>query len=166
MSLLILLLSLLCAVKAIRDMFLSRPSALWLAWASLIAVRLSELNVPLWSTVIFWGVASAIVLAIGYMLPREVSESRVGLGYFGVGAIAGAAVGYVVSPSEAGLIIGAVIATLIGAVAFSRTPAGKPLVAPVRRYANYVLAKGMYVIVTVDVIALTVINLVQLAKTL
>lgn len=147
-------------------MFLSRPSAIWLAWCALVILRLSDANVPLWSTILFWSIACAIVLTIGYMLPRTVSESRTGVGYFGVGAIVGAAVGYVASPGEAGLILGAVAGTLISAIAFSRTPSGKPVAASFNRYVNYVLAKGMYVIVTVVVLAMAVANLVLFAKTL
>lgn len=150
----------------IRDLFLSRPSAIWRAWAALAIIRCADVNIPLWSTIVFWGLAAAIALAIGYMLPKNVAGSRVGLNYFIVGAAVGAAVGFGVYTGQAGLILGAVVGVLIGAAAFSRTPAGKPVATPPRRYANYVLAKGTYVVVNVVIIALAIFNLVLLAKTL
>ena len=164
MNVFILIFSVLIVLLAIRDLFMSRPSALWRAWAALAIIRASDVNIPLWSTIIFWGAAAAIALAIGYMLPKNVAGSRVGLGYFIGGAAVGAAVGFGVYTGQAGLIIGTVVGMLIGAMAFSRTPAGKTVATPMRRYANYVLAKGSYVVVNIVIIALTIFNLVLLAK--
>lgn len=167
MTILIIFLTLVTACRSLYDLFHSRPSALWIGWCAMVWLRFSDANVPTWAAIAYWGIAAAIVTAIGYMLPRKVSESRLGMGYFGVGAIVGASVGFMALPyGSAGLIVGSVAGLLIAAAAFARTPQGKPVAASLRRYANYVLAKGSYAVVVVVMLAIAIINMTLLIKTL
>ncbi|MDE6685397.1 MAG: hypothetical protein K2J94_09560 [Duncaniella sp.] len=99
---------------------------------------------------IFWGVAIGIVVALGYILPRAVTSSRLGVSYIVLAALAGMLVGLALS--HAAMIIGSVIGGLLGGVAFARTPAGKPLDFPSPRFWNYLCAKGLPAVISFAII--------------
>lgn len=97
----------------------------------------------------FWGIATLIALVINYMLPFQVATSRVGMPYIAGGALCGTLVGLIVS-SQAALICGAAVGALCGAVAYSRTPRGRQLDFPSTPFFNYLLAKGLPLVVVMS----------------
>lgn len=99
---------------------------------------------------IFWGIAIAIVVALGLILPRAVTASRLGVTYIVMGALAGMLVGLALS--HAAMIIGSVAGALLGGVAFARTPAGKALTFPSARFWNYLCAKGLPAVISFAII--------------
>lgn len=116
------------------------------AWVGLWLLSLGEAVTAPWSTLLFWGVAALIAWGINIMLPKTVSNSKMGVGYIVGAALAGTLVGMLMN--NAGMIIGAVAGAFCGALAFSRTPAGKPMVFPSRQFFNYLCAKGLVAVVT------------------
>lgn len=95
---------------------------------------------------IFWGVATAITVALMLMLPKQVSKLSVGMVYLTAGGFVGMVVGLSVG-TYAGLIIGSAAGCLLGAFAVGRLDAGRVLDFPSRRFFNYVCAKGLPIVV-------------------
>ena len=104
------------------------------------------------TTLTFWGVAALIVIGINVLLGKRVATQRLGLGYIVTATVAGALVGIVMSPTW--MVFGAVVGAVFGALAFSRTPAGKPLEFPNSRFFDYLCAKGLPTVVTVAIAAI------------
>lgn len=111
------------------------------------------LTVDVW-TLVFWGAATAIVVGIDYLLPREVVDSSRGVGYIVGATLAGTLVGLLVS--DHGLIIGAVVGAFLGALAYVRTPAGRDIAFPSKKFVNYLAAKGLPAVVTMCIIGIVV----------
>lgn len=103
---------------------------------------------------IFWGVAAALVLALGYMLPREVADSRRGVAYIVGATLAGTLVGMIVS--GAGMIAGSVVGAFCGALAYSRTPGGRDIDFPSSQFFNYLAAKGLPAVITMCIIGIVI----------
>ena len=104
------------------------------------------------STLIFWGIAALIVIGINIMLGKKVSKQRIGLGYIVTATVAGALIGIVLAPTW--MVLGAVIGAFFGALAFSRTPAGRHLEFPSSQFIAYLCAKGLPTVVTVAIAAI------------
>lgn len=100
---------------------------------------------------IFWGTAMIIVVALGFILPQEVSRSRLGTPYICGASLAGMLVGLALS-SHAAIITGAFAGAALGGIAYARTPAGKVLEFPTSRFLNYLCAKGLPATVTMSII--------------
>lgn len=136
------------SILILAAIWLMMRRQLWapaVAWASLAILLLTSAKVPTLSTVGFWAAAAAIATAINFMLPRSVTDSRIGQGYIAGATIAGMLVGMVISP--AAMIVGAIAGAFIGALAFSRTPAGANIREPFSKFINYVCAKGMSAVI-------------------
>ena len=71
-----------------------------------LCVAAAKASLPTVSTLIFWGIATVIVVVLSFMLPKSISGSRRGLGYIAGAALAGAMTGLVIS--HAWMIIGGV----------------------------------------------------------
>lgn len=108
----------------------------------------------------FWGIATLIALGINYMLPFQVATSRLGMGYMSVGALCGTLIG-IIAGSQAGMICGAVVGITCGAIAFSRTPRGRVTEFPSARFFNYLLAKGLPLVVVMSTAGLAGMALYQ-----
>ncbi|MCX4289931.1 MAG: hypothetical protein OSJ46_10585 [Duncaniella sp.] len=116
------------------------------AWAGLTLTGIgSEIAIGA-ASYIFWGVAAAIVIALSYLLPPDITRSTRGNGYIVGATLAGALVGLVLS--HAGMIVGAVLGAFCGALAYSRTPAGSALAFPSGKFLNYLCAKGLPAVIT------------------
>lgn len=109
---------------------------------------------------VFWGIATLIALGINYMLPFQIATSRVGMPYMAGAALCGTMLG-LIAATEAGMICGAAAGVLCGAIAYSRTPRGRVLDFPSSQFFNYVLAKGLPLIVVMSTSGITGIALHQ-----
>lgn len=125
------------------------------AYAGMLCLHLSTFIYLRSFTLIFWGVAAAIVLMLKYMSPKGEpdghSESNL---YVGLSTIAGAMLGLVISPSL--IVLGAIIGSLIGVMAYSRTPRGKWINPPSAAFFQYVGTKCLPAVVTVSIVGITV----------
>lgn len=110
---------------------------------------------------IFWGIATLIALGINYMLPFQVATSRVGMPYMTVAALCGTMLS-IIAGSQAAMICGAAAGLLCGAIAYSRTPRGRILDFPSSRFFNYMLAKGLPLIVVMSTSGIAGMALYQL----
>ncbi len=122
--------------------FIPRFPAVIPTYCGMWLLRLSGFAAINDATMVSWGIASAIVAALTYILPRDISRSRRGLSYIAAGTLAGAAVG-AVAATVTSIIAGAVAGALLGTLAYSRTPGGRELSQTGSRFVNYALAKAM-----------------------
>lgn len=139
--------------------FISNRYAVAAAYAGMLGIGLILPTVPT-TALIFWGIATVIVVALGFMLPKTVVNSRRGVGYIAGAALAGAFVGMVMSHEW--MIIGAVVGALLGGIAYSRTPAGKVMEFPSSKFFNYLCAKGLPAIITVCIVGTSVLWLTMM----
>ena len=124
------------------------PAAV-IAYLSLLAGRWSG-DIPVTDReLLFWAAVTVLVSAISALLPKEVSQTSRGMGYIAGGTLAGAAVGLLLS--QGGMIAAAAAGAFLGALAYSRTPAGKPLSFPSQRFLQYLCAKGLPAIVAIAI---------------
>ena len=154
-----------CAVAAaVAGIFLSWRWSAIPAWLALVPMYFVEGQPIAGSALTFWGAACAIALGINTLLPTAVVRSRVAVPYMTVGALAGAFAGMLMPIQQAGMILGAVVGMLLGAIAYSRTPAGmsKGLVFPSRRWFNYACAKGFPIIVTIATAAIAIMAVIRI----
>lgn len=101
---------------------------------------------------LFWGVTTLIVIGLDVLLPRESARALQGRGYVGVGTIAGMVVGMLLS--SAGIILGAAIGAFLGAMAYSRTPAGRALQFPSAVFMRFLCSRGLPAVVAISQVGL------------
>lgn len=156
-----------CSIAVVASVLAAYRSMSWapaIGWCALaVLMSVTEVTIP---TIIFWGIAAAIAVAIGLMLPRVVADSRQGLPFMMTGALAGAFVGMLFPYSNAGMILGAVLGTAFGLIIYSRTSSGAILGFPSKKFFNYACAKGFPAVVTACICALAVLQIVQLIQSL
>lgn len=160
MTIMIICISSLFLLAAAALMMTRQRLAPAAAWIGLALLLLTSAHVPTLSTVGFWAAAAAIATAINYMLPASVVDSRIGQGYIAGAALAGMFVGMIINHSA--MIVGAIAGAFIGALAFSRMPAGKEILNPFSKFINYVCAKGMSAIIAVCTIGIALNNILLL----
>lgn len=112
------------------------------------------------SLMTFWGIATLIALGINYMLPFQVATSRMGVPYMAGGALCGGFIGLITALPGA-LICGSAVGALCGAIAYSRTPRGHAIDFPSTRFFNYVLAKGLPIVVIMSISGLAATAIYQ-----
>lgn len=144
---------------AVALVFVTGPFGVVSAYFGLAVASIASNTAPPTATLIFWGVAAAIVVAINIMLPKEIASAKRGVTWMGVGAIAGMAVG--LTMGHAAMIIGAAVGTLFAGVAYARTPKGSGLEFPSSKFFNYLCAKGLPIVVTVSIIGTAIALLIN-----
>lgn len=162
MTLFFIIICSIAVVASVVETYRSAPWAPAIAWCALAVIKAANAT----STVAFWGIAAAIAVAIGLLLPRPVARSRQGLPFMTTGALAGAFVGILLPYANAGMILGAVLGSAFGIFMFSRTSAGAILGFPSKKFFNYACAKGFPAIVTACICALTILRIVQQIQSL
>ncbi|MCM1076909.1 MAG: hypothetical protein NC411_06075 [Bacteroides sp.] len=148
LSIVILAVAVVCIILLLAGIVLTFMSNKWAvvaAYVGMLGIGLTVANVT-YTSLIFWGVATVIVLILQFLLPKGISSSRRGVGYIAGAALAGALAGLTVS--HGWMIIGSVIGAALGGVAYSRTPAGKVMEFPSSKFLNYLCAKGLPAVVT------------------
>lgn len=103
------------------------------------------------SSYIFWGIATVIVVSLGFILPDGIVNSRRGMPYICGASLAGMLVGMALS-SHAAMVAGAFAGAVLGGIAYAKTPAGEVLEFPTSKFLNYLCAKGLPVVVTMSII--------------
>lgn len=126
--------------------FLSSRLACPTSYLGLLGIGLTIADIPATNSLIFWGIATAIVICLEYMLPKKITSSRRGVGYIAGAALAGTFVGLAISHEW--MIVGAVAGAILGGIAYSRTPAGSIMEFPSSKFLNYLCAKGLPAVVT------------------
>lgn len=127
------------------------------AYASLWMFQWSGILAFPSSTMLFWGVATLIVLGLDRLLPAAITRGIDGRGYICGGALAGMVVGMLMSSAR--IILGAVIGAFLGAMAYSRTPVGKTLSFPSSGFLRFLCARGLPAVVAVSMVGLVLHDL-------
>lgn len=156
----ILVLSLIFAAASIVLSYMSKWTAVLAAYAALCAGCLSGYASESAAQLVFWAVASLMVVGICYLLPQNVRDSRVGVGYMATGSMAGTFIGMLVN-SLAGVVTATALGMFFGVLAFSRLADGERLDFPSRKFLNYMCAKGLPLVVTFSMLGLLCMQLIS-----
>lgn len=154
----LLIICILLAATALALIFRPYVPAAAVAYASLIAGRYSGYVAVSDKTLIFWGAAMLLVLAITTLLPRTLVQTSRGMGYIAGATLAGGCLGLALSPTA--ITVAAAIGAFLGALAYSRTPAGLPLRFPSSDFLHYLCAKGLPAIVAVSIVGVIASSLI------
>lgn len=164
MSSLYTILTICATATAVAGLFLSWRWSAVPAWLALVPMYFIA-NHPLsGSTLLFWGGVCAIAVGLNTLLPTAVVYSRIGVPYMAAGALAGAFTGMIMPQHQSGMIFGAVAGLMLGAIAFSRTPAGadRNMVFPSRLWFNYTCAKGLPIVAAVATAAIAIMAVIRI----
>ena len=125
------------------------------AFVALLTLHASTFTTfPRW-TLIFYGVATIIVVAIAFLSPKGEPDGRnTGNLYLGLGAIAGGLVGMIAGARY--MMLGVVLGCLFGELAFGRTPHGSWLKFPSLDFIHYFCARGLQAIVATAMIGIAI----------
>lgn len=154
---LVIAITVVCILLLIAGIILTFVSNRWAvaaAYAGLLGIGLTTINASA-TPLIFWGIATAIVIGLEYLLPKNIASSRRGVGYIAGAALAGAFVGLVISHEW--MIVGSVAGAILGGIAYSRTPAGSVMEFPSSKFLNYLCAKGLPAVVTMCIVGTSVL---------
>ncbi len=124
---------------------------LWLIkWSGAVPVGNGDL--------LFWGIATIIILVIFHIHPAELDDKGNGKAYMNCGAIVGMVVGMLLS--HPGIICGAAIGTILGAIAYSRTPVGRKVKFASSKFVQNLCANGLPAIITACIIGIVLNELI------
>lgn len=153
---LLLVLGLLCLALSVAMVFYPRRVVAALpAFAGLLLLHFSYFIAVRLSTFIFWGVATIMVWGITFMSPRgEIDGKRWSNVYIGASAIAGALLGMIVDARL--MVLGVILGSFVGQLAYSRTPHGKWLGGLNQTFLQYFCAKCLPVIVAVSIVGIAI----------
>ena len=129
------------------------------AFAGLLLLHLSYyIAVPM-GTFIFWGIATLIVTGLFYLLPSGEPDGHNSSNlYVGFTAMAGGMLGIMLAPRL--MVLGVILGSIMGQLAYSRTPAGKWLLAPSSLFWRYLPIKCLPISVAVSIVCSAVMGIV------
>ncbi len=153
-----------CLLGALILAFMPRVWASVAALASLWCVMLAMDGWHSWPVLLFWSVATALVLGIHRLSAGAPAPSRIANAYVSGGALAGAVVGMIMTTSAA-VIIGAAVGAFCGAFAFSRTPGGRGLDFPTAQFATFLVRTGLPAVVVMSMVAIAFGSILMPATT-
>lgn len=154
------IITLVLAFAAVVATFVPRMPSAVASFAALVCAHFAGAVYVDAKVIIFWGVATAIVLGLRILQPSGLVNSTRGHGYVALGTLAGVLLGYVCSPVAAALILGGCAGAFLGAVAFMRTPAGQLCAVTSQRFIDFLCAKGLPCVVTTSMAAISVASLI------
>lgn len=154
MSVTLVILSIVFLAVSLGLCFVPKYPAVLFAYVGMLLGHFSGYMPVMWSTLLFWGIATLIVVMLTVMLPREVVKMRNGLGYISGGSLVGMMLGLLLG--ESAMIVGAAVGSFLGCLAYSRTPAGRGLKFPSNQFTQYMGAKGLPVIITMCIVGIEI----------
>ena len=156
----LLYITIISSVAAAVCAFFPRIPAVALSFAALVCAHFASPVLVTVSDLMFWGVASAIVVGISYLRPRGLALMRKGNAYVVVGAIAGALLGVVLFPTVAAVITGSCIGAFLGTTAYMRLPHSAGLAIGSRPFMDYLGAKGLPAVVMASSAVIAVMSVI------
>lgn len=141
------ILSISAAAIAVIACFFPRIPSVLAAWLGLLLAHFAGAPYVTGNVLLFWGIASAIVLMLNVLQPKALVLTRAGQTHIVAGAIAGTALGYACAPVVAAIIIGAIAGAFLGAVAFMTLPGGPKAKIGSPEFLQYLCAKGLPAVV-------------------
>lgn len=154
------IITIILSLAAVVATFVPRIPSVAAAYAALVCAHLAGAIYVDAKTLIFWGVASAIVLGLRVLQPKALVMTAKGLPYVALATIAGTAIGYMISPTAASVILCASAGAVLGAIAYMRTPAAPCIAITSSRFVEYLCAKGLPCVVTTSMAAIAIASLI------
>lgn len=148
--------SLILSLAAVVAMFVPRLPAVPAAYAALVCAHFDGAVYINEKILIFWGVATAIVLGLRALQPKAIVLAKGGQAYVAVATLVGTLLGYLASATAAAIIIGGAVGSFLGATAYMRTPASPRLPLTSQGFVEYICAKGLPSVVTASMVAITI----------
>lgn len=142
------------AAAAVGLSFIPHFPAVVAGWLALLCAHLGGYSFINSKVLIFWGVASIIVIMLGILQPKVLTTARNGQGYVVGGAIAGALLGLLAANVTASIIAGSIIGAAFGAVAYMRTPKSPRLKITSPLFLQYLCAKGLPAVISCSMAAI------------
>lgn len=144
---------------SVAMLFFPRMPSTVVAYLAMWAARFSGYAPFNNASLIFWGIATAIIVANHFMLPRYIRNTGVGLPYMAGGAVVGMVIGLTLN-SSAAIIVGSMVGVILGGIAYARTHRGAALDFPSARFFNYLGAKGLPAVVASVMVGLVLAGLI------
>ena len=139
------IITIILSLAAVVATFVPRIPSVAAAYAALVCAHLAGAIYVDAKILIFWGVASAIVLGLRVLQPK---------------ALVMTAIGYMISPTAASVILCASAGAVLGAIAYMRTPAAPSIAIASSRFVEYLCAKGLPCVVTTSMAAIAIASLI------
>lgn len=109
------------------------------------------------SDLVFWAVASALVVGMRFLQPRTLTNASQGHSFVNIGTLAGVLTGFVINPSSAAIILGGCLGAFAGTLAFMRMPRGPHFSIGSSQFMQYLCAKGLPAVVWCSMAAITIV---------
>ena len=154
------ILTIIFATVAVVAMFFPRLPAVIAAYASLLCAHFDGAVYVDGQVLVFWGVATVIVLGLRMLQPRALVFAYQGHAYVALGTMVGVALGYVVSAAAATLILGGVAGAFLGTLVYMSTPASPRLTMSSAPFREYLSAKGLPCVVSCTMATVAVVSLI------
>ncbi len=151
-----LIITIILSVAALVAMFFPRIPAVLAAYAALVCAALAGAVYVDTTILIYWGIATVIIFGLRMLQPKALVLAKQGNAYVAIGALAGAVVGYALSPTAAAMIGCSAVGAVAGAFAYAMTPAGRVLNPASGRFVEYLCAKGLPAVVTASMCAIAI----------
>lgn len=155
------ILALILSLLALVACFVPRVSASIIAYGALVCAHFAGSAHITGSSLLYWGIVTAIVVALRFIQTAGLSGTRAGIGYISGGSITGAILGFIILPASNAIIIGAFVGALLGSIAYVRTPAGRREAEISSGFVNYSAAKGLPIVVAVSMALITAAAIVM-----
>ena len=136
-------------------LFVPRVPSVVLSYISLICAGLSGAQYITTQVYIYWAVATAIVLGLRVLQPQS---AKYGRGYICGGALTGALLGYLLSPTAASMILCSALGAFFGGAAYMRTPRSPRMAINSPRFLSYLAAQGLPAVVSSVMAAIAVMS--------
>lgn len=148
-----LIIGLLCMATAILLLFKPKFPAAVVGYIGLLSLHASTYIYLTTNALIFWGIATVIVGILHAMLPKgEPANSRASNIYIAWAGLAGTVLGLAIHANV--MVIGSIIGTFVGLLAYTRTPKGAWLKFPTFTFIQYFCAKGLSAIVALAIMGI------------
>lgn len=131
-------------------------------YAGLVITFIGAPGVGTPGLLIFWGIAAVLAAGINLMLPTAIAKARTGVAYMTAAAVAGLMVGLLTGAEW--MVFGAAIGAILGAISFARTPTGRDLGFPSRKFFNYLCAKAIPAVVTISLAGYAILISIEAYK--
>lgn len=147
--------ALVVAGVSVAGTFVPRFPAVIGAFAAMVCMHFAGASYFDARTLIFWAIATVIVVGLGLLQPAALVNARQGHGYVAGGVVLGALLGYLMMASEATIILGGAVGAFLGALAYMNTPSSPRLSLGSAEFIQYLCAKGLPAVVATSMAALT-----------
>ena len=96
---------------------------------------------------LFWGVASVIILGLQFIKTDNPLLTRLSSGYISAGAIVGGVLGLLSGHTASTIIVASALGAILGLMAYSRTPSGAGVTSDRHRLGDLMGAAGLPAVV-------------------